>query len=790
MPGKSNKLSQFWQELVRRRVVHFLIAYVAACFAIIEFFQITSDTFSISGNLLKLLFILAAIGLPVVIVLPWYINRRKPDKGSDESTGQEADSSEEGKTVKHNLPSQITTFIGREKEMQTTKDMISGHRLVTLTGAGGCGKTRLACEVAIQLVSDFEDGVWFVDLAPISNEDLVTKEISEALKITEVPNQPFIDTLIDKIKDQNLLIILDNCEHLIKSCAEVAGKLMQLASKIKILATSRESLNITGEKVWRVPSLTLLDPKTIIDVESARSSEAVMLFADRAQLKNPEFELEAENVNDVVTICNKLDGIPLALELVASRSRHMNATLILERFADRFDMLSSSDPGISKRQITLQATIEWSYNLLSESEKKLFVRLAVFSKGFDIEAAEEVCSDDQLSRESVLDVLSRLVDRSLVHTVKGIDQSTRYNILETLRQYAQQMLRANKEEKDIRSRHLKYYLNIAEVAYEEQFDSQLNWLNRLEMEHDNMLAALDWAEKNTLKEFIRLSGTLSWFWRMRAHVMLGESYLEKAISIAGSKNESYARILFGLAIMLIITGKDIKRVLSLMNESLNIFRKHTNLRDEAWVLSEISDPYHRNGEYETSLSISEQSLEIAKKVGNPGLVNHCLIYLCQRFVHSKQFNRAKPYVDELLKSSEELDYVYGIEAARHYLGDCTLGTKNYKEAEKRYAHGIETTLKYNYISLAAADLQGVAFALSGLSRWPKSLRLNAAANEKFGSMGISIYGLSPFWDDFIDTYITVAKKEVGKELALKYEEEGIAMGFEKAVEYAMDFDKD
>ena len=178
MPGKSNKLSQFWQELVRRRVVHFLIAYIAACFAIIEFSQITSDTFSISDNIIKLLYMLAAIGLPVVIVLPWYINRRKSDTRSDESTGQEADSEEEEKTVKHNLPSQITTFIGRDKEMQTTKDMISEHRLVTLTGAGGCGKTRLACEVAIQLVSDFVDGVWFVDLAPISNEDLVAKELS------------------------------------------------------------------------------------------------------------------------------------------------------------------------------------------------------------------------------------------------------------------------------------------------------------------------------------------------------------------------------------------------------------------------------------------------------------------------------------------------------------------------------------------------------------------------------------------------------------------------------------
>ncbi|MEE9461943.1 MAG: NB-ARC domain-containing protein, partial [Bacteroidales bacterium] len=693
------------------------------------------------------------------------------------------------KIVQHNLPVQLTSFTGREKEMQVIRQLIREHRIVSLTGAGGCGKTRLACEVVAQLVQDYKDGVWFVDLAPITSEDLVVKEITEVLKIVEVPNQPIIDTLIEKIKNKNLLIILDNCEHLIKACAEIAGKMLQSVPGLKILVTSREALNIKGEQVWRVPSLTLIDPKTIVDLEHAKDSEAVMLFTDRARLSNPEFELESENVNEVVTICNKLDGIPLALELVASRTRHMNTQMILERFADRFDQLSSSDPGTSKRQKTLQATIEWSYNLLSDSEKILFNRLAVFLGGFDIGATEEVCSNDQLPKETILDVLSRLVDQSLVYTIKSIDQSMRYNRLETLRHFAQQKLQSQKEEEAIRNRHLQYYLKMAEQAYEEQFESQLKWLNKLRVEHENLIAALNWSYNHSPEEFLRLSGTLAWFWRLHSHIQLGEGYLEKALSIADSKNEAYARALFGLAMIFGYT-KDTTRVLDLMNESLTIWRQFKNLREEAWVLSEISEHIHRNGDYETSLKFSEQSLEIARKVGNPGLINHCLMYLYQRFVLLKQFDRGRPFVEELLISSEKLEHIHGIESARHALGDCALGMKNYKEAEKRYALAIETALKYGMIFLATVSLQGVAFALSGQSRWAKSIQLDAAAREKHRALGVTVLGLYKFWDEWIDTYIEGAKEKLGEELIRKYEEEGLAMGFDKAVEYALDFKKD
>ncbi len=617
----------------------------------------------------------------------------------------------------------------------------------------------------------------------------MAKEIAEVLKISEVPMQSIIDTLIDQISDKNLLIILDNCEHLITSCADIIGRLTQSAPGLKILATSREAMNIAGEKVWRIPSLTLLDPKTIIDLESVKSSEAVMLFTDRAQMNNPEFQLESANVSEVVTICNKLEGIPLAVELVASRTRHMNVQMILERFADRFDQLSSSDPGTSKRQQTLQATIEWSYNLLSDGERILFERISVFTGGFVLEAAEEVCSDDQLQKASVLDILSRLVDRSLVYTMKGQDQSMRYNRLETIRQFGQHKLITNKKEDEVMSRHLQYHLKVAEVAYGEQFEAQLKWATWHDAEQDNVFTALNWAESNSPERYAELAGFVYWFWRLRSDYLVGKDYLEKAITKNIGKSEIYARAVLGLGLLSWMTG-DVQKALPFMHESLDIWRKLKNPREEAFALSEISEPLLNSGDYATSLKYSEEGLEIARKLGNPGLINHCQIYLCTILVHTKQYERGRPLLEELLLSSEKMDQLLVIESALHLLGDCTVGMKDYKEGEQRYAKGIETSYSHGNILYATTDIQGVAFALAGQRRWAKALRLDAAAREQYKKIGVVIDGMIGFWDEWIDTYIEGAKREVGEILAKQYEEEGISIGFEKAMEYALDFDKD
>ena len=783
------KSSTFIEKIIRNPVIQTLVIYISGGWIILEITEYFIENFGLNESARNILLIILLIGLPVAVLLAWSLQRKKHEIPPEKLALNEETSAKQEKTVNHNLPVQLTSFIGREKEIPIVKQLINDHRLVTLIGAGGCGKTRLSVEAAVHLVQDYEDGVWFVDLAPIASGDQVAKEVTEVLKIKEVPNQPIIETLIDKIKVKKLLIILDNCEHLIKACAEIAVNLVQSVPGLKILATSREALCITGEQVWRVPSLTLIDPKTIIDVEHAKDSEAVLLFTDRARMNNPEFELETANVNEVVTICNKLDGIPLALELVASRTRHMNTHMILERFSDRFDQLSSSDPGTSKRQQTLQATIEWSYNLLSDSEKILFVRLAVFSGGFDIEAAEEICSDDQLSRETVMDMLFRLVDRSLVYTIKGTDQSMRYNRLETLRQFGHQKLQSRKEEDVIMNRHLQYFLKMAEAAHDEQFESQLKWLNKLEQEHDNLNAALNWSEKHSPEEFVRLSGGLAWFWSMHSHISEGKDYLERAMSKDDSNSGAYARVLYGLAMIVFYFG-EIPRSLDLLDESLKIWRQLDNLWEQAVVLSYFSFVLSASGDQETGLMYSEESVEIARKIGNPILINYCLIDLCQSYIHSKQYERAKPMIKEFLDSAEEQKQSDLIIRARRFLGDCALGEGNFEEAEKGYGLALETALKYGNILDAAVELQCIAFSVSGQSRLTKAIRLDAAACEKLRSLGVNLYGLIKIYDEKIDTYIGGAREKLGEEFTREYEEEGRNMGFEAAVEYALDFNKD
>lgn len=690
----------------------------------------------------------------------------------------------------HNLLPQLTNFIGREKEMQVLRNLIREHRLVTVVGTGGCGKTRLACEAVMELVPEYKDGVWFIDLSSLESGELVEMEIAEALGIQEVPGQPIIDTLIAQIKDRHLLIILDNCEHLIKACVKISGILLQSVPGLKILATSRETLNITGEKVWRLPSLTLVDPGTIQNVEDAKSSEAVRLFTDRASLNNPEFELASDNMTDVATICKKIDGIPLAVELVASRTRYMDPQLILKRFADRFEKIASTDPGASNRQKTLQATIDWSYNLLSNNEKTLFTRISVFSGGFDLKAAEEVCSDEQLPGENVLNLLSHLVDCSMVNTKTGTDHSLRYYRLETLKQYGLDNLRKRNEEEIFRKRHLNYFMALAEEAYQNQYEEQLKYLNRIEADDDNLIAALDWSEEHLPEKFCLLSGTLAWYWKVKSKMNLGRNYLQRAKCIESGKPEVHARILQGLG-LLAWYSSSIDDGIKFCEESLNIWRKLKDLQQEAHCLATLCE-LHRDEkhDFESGLKYGERALIIARKIGKPGFINHCLISVCQSLVHSKQFEKGLPYVEELIDSSESLEQPMGILYARHFHSDCALGIKDFKEAEKRYTYGIEVASKYGNEWFQLIDMQGAAFAVSGQGRWEKCLRLNAASTEKATSMGIVVYGMIGFWTEWIDTHIGEAKQAVGEVLTRKYEEEGIAMGFEKAIEYALDPDRD
>jgi len=439
----------------------------------------------------------------------------------------------------NNLPVRLTSFIGREAEIAGLKELIAENRLVTLTGAGGVGKTRLALQVAADLLDGHPDGVWWVDLARITDAGLVPNAVAAALGVKENPRQPLVDTLKNDLRAKRTLILLDNCEHVVAACAELADALLHACPSLSILATSREPLGVEGEAPWRVPSLTLPDEKALPAIESLTQYEAVRLFIERAIAVRPNFQVTNENAPAVAQICHRLDGIPLAMELAAARTRMMTPEQIAEGLMDRFHLLTGGVRTLLPRQQTLQASVDWSYNLLAEDERALLRRLSVFVGSFTLDAAEQVGSADGIDPQQVLELLSRLVDRSLVQ-VEEAGAEARHRLLETIRQYGRDRLAESgrdrlgepSEETTVRTRHLDFYVALAERAEPELEGAGLMmWLERLDLELGNLRAALDWsAQTPEADKGLRLASALWLFWIVRGDLSEGRSRFDVALS--------------------------------------------------------------------------------------------------------------------------------------------------------------------------------------------------------------------------------------------------------------------
>jgi predicted ATPase/class 3 adenylate cyclase len=415
----------------------------------------------------------------------------------------------------NNLPIQLTRFIGRELELKGLGRMIEDSRLVTLTGVGGTGKTRLALQAAAEALDGFRDGAWLVELAPLSDPALVPQAVAVALELREQAGRSFMDTLKDYLSRKDLLLVLDNCEHLVEACAELADALLHAAPGLKILATSREALGIAGESTFPVRSLSLphLEHPT---PESISACDAVRLFIDRALAVQPDFHVTNQNAPALAQVCARLDGIPLAIELAAARVKGLGVDQIAARLDDRFRLLTGGSRTALPRQRTLQATIDWSYRLLTEEERRLLRQLSVFPAGggWTLEAAEQVCQDGD-----VMDLLLRLVDKSLVVADTGTTEP-RYHMLETIRQYAQEKLDDAGEADAARHRHLEYFhLLAAQARPHLRSARQLEWLERLDVEHDNIRLALAWAQAGgSVLKGLALVTDLQMFWIYRAYV--------------------------------------------------------------------------------------------------------------------------------------------------------------------------------------------------------------------------------------------------------------------------------
>jgi predicted ATPase/DNA-binding SARP family transcriptional activator len=464
-------------------------------------------------------------------------------------TAEEAEASTPARERRHNLPHEPSSFIGRERELRAVDQRLADTRMLTLVGAGGVGKTRLAQEAAAARVENFADGVWLVELAVLTDPELIPSEIATAVGLDLPDGRQPLPALVDGLSDRHALLVLDNCEHLIDECARVASELLRACPHLSLLATSREPLRIDGEVAWRVPSLALPDPEHLPDLADLERLESVRLFCERAAAAAPGFHLEEGNARAVAELCSRLDGMPLALELAAARTGLLSPNELAERLALTLDSLGEGSRARLTRQRTLTATLDWSHDLLGEAEQVLFRRLAVFAGTFSLEAVEGVCVFAPLDRDAALDPLGRLVEKSLVLVERG-DPPARYRLLETVRQYARDRLREAEELDRIERRHLDWFTAFAEAHDPELTADRLAEEPRVvEADHDNLRAALRTALTSAPEEALRLAASLWRFWLSRGYFAEGRRWLDAALRAAPEPSDLRARALVAASVL-------------------------------------------------------------------------------------------------------------------------------------------------------------------------------------------------------------------------------------------------
>jgi predicted ATPase/class 3 adenylate cyclase len=588
----------------------------------------------------------------------------------------------------NNLPIQPTPLVGRDREVAEIADRVRSEeaRLLTLTGPGGTGKTRLALQAAADLLEEFEDGVFFVALATITDPELVASTVAGPLGVKESGDRPLKEGLEAYLRDRNLLLVLDNFEQILEG-ASLVGELLGACPKLKVLATSRIPLRLYGEQEYPVPPLAVPNPGVLPPLEVLTQYEAVRLFVERARSVKPDFEITNESAPAVAKICARLDGLPLAIELAAARVKILPPEAMLGRIANRLKLLKGGARDLPARQRTLRGAIDWSHDLLGEEERTLFRRLSVFAGGRTIEAIEEIC--DPEGELDALEGVESMVDKSLIRQEEA-DGEPRFVMLETIHEYAREKLEESGEAEEIKRLHADYFLTLAEGAEPELVGpDQVAWLDRLETEHDNMRSALSWAlGSGRIETALRLGGALGWFWRVHGHFVEGGRWLEEALSAdEGVPDLVRAKALCSAGYLAHMQG-DFERARRLLQESLALYRELGDEEGTARSLHHLGYIDHY-GDIERARRLLEESLEINRRVGNKRELAMVLHALASMTADTGEQERTKALFEESEALFRESGDIQGLSGSLALQGWAALVEGDTGRARKLAAEGLE-----------------------------------------------------------------------------------------------------